>query len=115
MWIARPSYERLLKERDEAHGANRALEQQTTTQKITMDWLMVRLTQLEHERAQLLHRYMGVEIVVPTMEPTPSAGSVQARALEDLPSFADMGDEQAKAAGLDWDTEGRVTLHGKVL
>jgi hypothetical protein len=113
MWIKRADYDRMLGNALTVQGANGALESQLATQKTTIDWLLVRLTQLEHERAQLIYRYMDVKIVTP--EFSPDKNPVGAQAISDIPSFEDVGDEKAKELGLDWDSEGRVTAHGRAI
>lgn len=115
MWISRAAYDEMMRRALEANGAKEALERQLIAQKVTQDWLLHRLTGLEHERAQLLYRYMDVKITVPVVEldvpKTPENSSIGS----DLPSFNDVGDEEAKKLGLDWDNDGRVTQHGKVI
>lgn len=117
MWIRRKDYDAMLGRALEAQGAMHALTQQVATQKNLLEWFVLRLTQSEHERASLLHRYTGVEITVPTVSldevPTPAAAPSQIGI--DLPSFNDVGDEEAKKLGLDWDETGRVTQHGKAI
>lgn len=113
MWIKRSEYDDLMKRALEANGAAQALERQVATQKNTMEWMIHRLTQLEHERAALIYRYMDIKITVPEVSldtpVTPAASSIG----NDLPSFNDVGDEEAKKLGLDWDTGGYVTQHGQ--
>lgn len=115
MWIRRADYDSLLGVALQAKGASEVLERQVASQKTTMEWMIHRLTQLEHERAQLIYRYMGIKITVPTLEtetpPSPDASAIGS----DLPSFDDVGDEEAKRLGLDWDNDGRVTQHGKAI
>lgn len=73
------------------------------------DWLKLRLTQLEHERAQLIHNYMGVKISVPTIEPEPVKLS---DVLGETVSFDDMGDTEAQKHGVEWNELGEV-VYGK--
>lgn len=115
MWIRRQAYDDLMKMALEANGAAQALERQVAAQKTTQDWLIHRMTQLEHERAQLLYRYMDVKITVPTLEPDAPRTEETSAIGNDLPSFNDVGDEEAKKLGLDWDNEGRVTQHGRLV
>lgn len=115
MWIKRATYDAMLGKALEAQGAKAALEQQIITQNVTRDWMIHRLTQLEHERAQLLYRYMDVKITVPELVPEVPQTETASAIGNDLPSFNDVGDEEAKKLGLDWDGEGRVTQHGKVI
>jgi hypothetical protein len=82
------------------------------SQKATLDWLMLRMTQLEAERAKLLWKYMGVVVPVPEMIQEPEPGTSVNNPLNALPSFGDMGDNQALKDGYAWDDEGKLTLHG---
>lgn len=115
MWIRRTTYDAMLARALEAQGAKAVLERQVDAQKITQDWMIHRLTQLEHERAQLLYRYMDVKVTVPELTPdTPQTDNASIIG-NDLPSFNDVGDEEAKRLGLGWDSTGRVTHHGKAI
>lgn len=115
MWITRAEYRQLVQDTAAALGARDAMQRQIDTQKTNQEWMVLRLTQLEHERAQLLYRYMDIKVTVPTVEldvpVTPESSAIG----NDLPSFNDVGDEEAKKLGLDWDSEGRVTQHGKAI
>ncbi len=106
MWVKRALWQELVERNAALHADNAHYRERHTTQKVTVDWLMVRLTQLEHERAALIQRYMGVTIAVPSIEAAPVPGT--ASQLPDSVSFEDMGDEAAKAAGIDWNEHGEV-------
>lgn len=111
MWISRVMFEQLIEARAAATAVVTELKSQNVAQKTTMDWMMMRLTQLEHERAQLIHNYMGVKIEVPSIEPeTPSVTTSDL--LSQTMSFDDVGDDEAKKQGIDWDEMGRV-VYGK--
>ena len=115
MWITRSEYVDLVDKSARMQGERDAMQRQVDAQKTNQDWMVLRLTQLEHERAQLLYRYMDVKVTVPTVEldvpVTPATSAIGS----DLPSFNDVGDDEAKKLGLDWDDQGRVMQHGKVL
>lgn len=116
MWISRSDYDAMLGRALEANGAKEALERQVATQKTTMDWMVMRLTQLEHERASLIYRYMDIKITVPEVSlDAPVTPENPPSSMSDLPSFNDVGDEEAKRLGLDWDENGRVTQHGRAI
>lgn len=70
-----------------------------------IEWLQVRLTQLEFERAQLLQRYMGVTVPVPTFEKAPV---LDASDLSNTPDFNDIGDEEAQRLGIGWNADGTL-------
>lgn len=117
MWIKRELFERLIGGRDQALGQAQELARRVIAQDTTIDWMKVRLTQLEYERAQLIHNYMGVKL--PVLEITKdipverSPLSVE-QVLNQTINFDDIGDEAAKAQGLDWDSEGRLLHNGKL-
>lgn len=119
MWIRYKTFEELLTKQYEAVGRASALEVRLKEQAGTLEWLTFRLTQLEHERAQLIFNYMGVKIATPELEsvPTRTVGEPKSGAelLNDIPTFDDVGDDEAKRLGLDWNHEGRVTQGGKVI
>lgn len=109
MWISRLVYDDL---RDSALKANTVaaeLRTQNLQLKSTMDWMTLRLNQLEHERAQLIHNYMGVKISVPTIEPEPVKLS---DVLGETVSFEDMGDTEAAKNNVGWNEMGEL-VYGK--
>lgn len=108
MWISTAAY---LKQREEVLTLQSKCEAITATNvtlKTTLEWLMLRMTQLEAERAQLLWNYMGIKIPVPEIEKDPDVPGVDS-ALNKLPSFDDMGDIEAGKQGIDWAEDGSVT------
>lgn len=109
MWIPRSAFEELIHDRSQAQGRAHALESQIVAQRATMDWMVLRLTQLETERAQLIYKYMGVKITVPEMSVEPQDKTTVDAMLNDPGSlFKDMGDDAARKAGIDWNEEGEV-------
>jgi len=117
MWLKRELFERLLTDKARAEGQALTLAQRIVAQDATMDWLKVQLTKSEYERAQLIQNYMGVKIPVIAMETTTPAEEklTVEKVLAATVDFSDIGDDAAKAAGLDWDAEGRLTQHGKLV
>ena len=114
MWIKRAEYDKLMERALVAQGEKEALQRQLISQQGTTDWMIHRMTQLEHERAALIYRYMDIKITVPELVPEQPKTETSVIG-NDLPSFNDVGDEQAKALGLDWDDQGRVTHNGRIL
>jgi vacuolar-type H+-ATPase subunit D/Vma8 len=117
MWIKRQLFERLLTDKARAEGQALTLAQRITAQDATIDWMKVQLTKSEYERAQLIQNYMGVKIPVIEMtktEPSDEKLTVE-KVLAATVDFSDIGDDAAKAMGLDWDSEGRLTQHGKLV
>lgn len=105
MWIARKEYERLAA----MSGQNQALIARTAAQQTTNEWLMMRLTQLEHERAVLIQNYMGVKIPVPEIGKAAETVDIDQILRNPGALFADVGDEEAERLGLDWAPDGTVT------
>lgn len=107
MWLSRIAFEKLLQDHSVAVGRAAAIEQQNTKLHATMDWMRLRLNQLEHERSVLVENYMGVKIPAPTIERA-EAAPIGSAILNEVPSFEDMGDDAASAAGIAWDDTGRL-------
>ncbi len=110
MWLSRTVFEKLITDAAEARGQSHALTLQVNSQKSTMDWMAMRLTQSEHERAQLIHNYTGVKIAVPSIEPQERPVSA-ADLMSQTISFEDVGDVEAERQGIGWDESGEV-VHG---
>lgn len=111
MWISLKAYlknkEDEIRLRSERDQAVTQLKQQETT----LAWFMHRLTQIEAERAKLIFNYTGVKIETPTYEPEEKvneSAALNKNPLNNLPSFEDVGDEEAARLGLGWDAEGNL-------
>lgn len=104
MWIDRNVYENLMLDNAKLREESRVLNQQNQTLRSSLEWFMVRVTQLEKERAVLVQNYMGVKIETPDYRPAPSPREVPL----DIPSligamgFNDMGDDEARRLGIDF-------------
>jgi hypothetical protein len=107
MWVSRKDYDRQLTELVELRTEQRALTQLNATIQATLDWARVRLTQVEHERAQLLFNYTGVKILSPSIEKERVGPTVQS-AIDSAPSFEDIGDEAARKLGIGWNDDGTL-------
>lgn len=118
MWISQATFAALMKERFEAQGVAQALERQVATQNITLDWFKAQLTKSEYERAALIQNYMGVKVPVMEFQDTKLAEK-PVISTEDIlgatVNFGDVGDEEARRMGLDWDNEGRLLANGKLV
>ena len=106
MWINRKTFDNLLHERSQFQGVAQTLENQNRVLQANFDWLRTRVNQLETERAQLLWNYIGVKVPVPEIQRVQDQDPVHP--LNELPSFADVGDKEAARLGVGWDEEGRV-------
>ena len=110
MFISRKHYDDLRLEWAKNHEEARVLAQQNQALQTTLDWFRVRMTQLEHERAQLLFNFTGVKVQVPSIEretPAPRPGSVS-DILAAVNHFGDVGDAEALKLGVDWNSDGTV-------
>jgi len=106
MWIARDEWQKIRTERDYAASKAATLSEQNKVLQVTLDWLRVRQTQVEHERAQLLFNYTGVKVNVPVIEH--ERPSVEGHPLNAVPNFEDMGDEEAARLGIGWAPDGTI-------
>lgn len=92
-------------ERDTEFEANKVLQ-------VNLDWFRVRLTQVEAERAKLLYLHTGVKMETPSFERSTPEDDQQRSALPDMiagfAGFQDVGDEEARKLGIEWDDEGKI-------
>lgn len=111
MFIARKIYDDLRDERVKLQVEAAALAQVNAQLNAHIEWMRVRLTQLEFERAQLLKKYMGVDVPAPSFEP---ASETQAGTeLNQTLGFGDMGDAAAAALGIGWNPDGTLNYGDK--
>lgn len=115
MWISREVYQDL---KDKVTKAEQRAEAEVVAGralKETLNWLMVRVTSMEKERAVLLYRMFDIKIPVPELDaapppaevlPNPFGANSKLNSLADL--FADMGDAEAAKQGITHDAEGAV-------
>lgn len=110
MWISKELWQaaqRLAMEAVETRGARAVLEQRIIAMDTTMDWLRVRVNQLELERAQMIYNYTGVK--VPTPQVKREDPTDQEQLLAAASGFEDIGDEMAKKLGIGWNEFGEMT------
>jgi len=106
MWVTKTEYLNLRTERDTAVGTVKALEAQLSHQHAAFEWLKVLTNQYAHERAQLMSRYLGVDVEVPKVEAAPVK--------QDIPTvlgshpFDDAGDDLARKLGMGWNERGEL-------
>lgn len=115
MWLRQTTFMQILHERSHATGQLAALKETVGAQKATCEFLLMRLQQVEHERAVLTEKFLGISLPVPVVKQMPSPASTITAddLLNAMPSFEDIGDEQAAAEGISWDESGRVTYTKK--
>ena len=104
MWLNRKTYDDLWKQLHETTIANQILERHATALETTMDWLRVRVTQLEMERAQLLWNYTGVRVPTPEIKRTEQGVSQSSQPTP----FKDVGDAEAAKLGISWNEDGTL-------
>ena len=105
MWISRRAFEQLTAERIQASERARVLSDQNTAIKAMNDWLRLYVQRIEHERAILMKKYMGIIVPTPTFaEPEQDDRDL----LGGTSLFQDVGDEQAKKLGIDWADDGTL-------
>lgn len=113
MWIDQKSYLDLRLSEAAVKAAYTEQARQIASLQASHDWLRVRVTQLEKERAQLLHNFMGIKVEVPEVVQTqPSRTDAQgsaALAAAVAPYFTDMGDDEALKQGVSWNESGELT------
>lgn len=110
MFISRRAYQDLQDELTKARSeviaqvnANRMLE-------ATLNWMRHRITQMEAERAVMIHRVFDVKIPTPTFE-TQSTLNAADKFMQDMKEnnlFAPLSDREAAEQGIGWDEEGRL-------
>lgn len=105
MWISRKAFDQNTTERIKATEEARVLAHQNAALQITCDWFRLNAEKWERERAYLLKTYMGVAVDVPHfVKPEPSGEEV----LGGANMFQDIGDDEAKRLGIEWDEHGAV-------
>lgn len=115
MWIKAKYYERLLddnnselnltcelyKELSAIAATIDGLRAQKAKDDLTIDWMRHRINALEKERAILLNKVAGIHIPVPEIVPTrPGTLSRDLPDFDSLPSFEDVGDQEATRLGI---------------
>ena len=104
MWIARRIYDSVNESRIRAEAVQKALEQQNIALQAHLEWMRIRLTELGFERAQLLKKYMGVDVPVASFEPAdPNPDFNQTF------NFEDMGDKEAARLGISHNPDGTLS------
>ncbi len=112
MWISQAAWLKQLEDAIKVRIERDTAIAQAKQQETTLGWFMHRLTQVEQERSKLIQLYTGVKVEAPTYEPSDpakdGASMIQQNPLNSLPSFNDVGDEEARRLGIDWTPEGTL-------
>lgn len=122
MWVNRDWFTSLLAERDRyfadsytAHAANErligehlSLKQQKARDDIALDWMRHRINALEKQNAALLMK-IGIPVPVPEIiSDRPGTISPLPESLQFMPSFEDVGDQEAAQLGVQHDEDGTL-------
>lgn len=105
MWVDRNLYDDIRKKLWETAAVNQSLEKQVAAMQTTIDWMAIRLTTVEHEKAQLLYNYTGVKIETPVFKKAQSEPPIDLNATS---MFQDIGDKKAEELGVTWDGKGEI-------
>lgn len=105
MWIARDIYDTLNTRAVKAEAVRDGLIQQNQALQANSSWLMARVTELSIERAQMLKRYLNIDVPVQTFEPADTTSPAD---FNQVVGFEDMGDTEAKRLGISWKPDGTL-------
>ncbi len=108
MWISTKLFSELLTSKGAAEGQAAELVRQNLALQGTIEWLGVRLTQSEHERAALIQNYMGVKVPTFNIEQEKPSNGISHDLNDAMAIFKDVGDVEAKRLGINWNSEGIV-------
>lgn len=106
MWLNRKVYDDL---RDKLVGAEAEARGQAAaliTVQANLDFMRVRLNQLEQERAILIERMFGVKVPVPQIEK--ARDPFEKNPFNEVFSFNGLDDNAAAALGISHDNEGKL-------
>lgn len=106
MWIDRKTYDDTRITNAKLQEETKQLTQRNAALETTVEWMRVRISQLELERQQMIYQYMGVKVSVPTIER--QAPSQVAEVLNAMPDYNDVGDKMAEALGISWNEAGEL-------
>jgi hypothetical protein len=110
VFISRQAYQDLQDELTKARAELVAQSRANQMLEATMNWFRHRITQIEAERANLIHHALGVKIPTPVFEKPidPVRRFMEDHPFSEQNIFRSLGDQEAKEQGLDWDNEGRL-------
>ena len=121
MWVNRQYFKTVIEDnrqqdadlRQRAHemamliGENRTLGAQKAKDDVHIDWLRHRVNALEKMTAVLMQKAAGVSLPVPEIVPT-RPGSMTVPNFDYMPSFEDVGEEEARRLGIEHDDSGEL-------
>jgi len=110
MWMSRQAYQDVQTELVKARAEVAAQAQANILLEATMNWFRHRITQIEMERANLIHHALGIKIPVPEFQKPDNADqrSLHDHQFDEHDIFRGLSDADATKQGLDWDDDGRL-------
>lgn len=105
MFLSRKVYDDLRDALVKSQVEAAALTQVNAQLNAHIEWMRVRVMQLEFERQQLIKRYMNVDIPVPQFESEAFPAHPDPN---ETFSFNDVGNELAAKLGIDWNPDGTL-------
>ena len=103
MWITQQAYRDLQNELIQARAVVVAETSANKALKETLNWMMLRLTAMEKERAVMLDKFLGVKIATPEFLPAVVLDPFASHPYDETMGFADIGDEAARKLGIEYD------------
>lgn len=91
-----------------AIGFREASAVQKSKDDVTIDWMRHRINALEKLNAQLLQKAAGILVPIPEIVPTRPGTMSEIPDFPTMPSFEDVGDEEAIRLGLEHDAVGAL-------
>ena len=121
MWIDRKFFESLVQRTElqeaeilnlrqfnaQAIGFREALTAQKVKDDVTIDWMRHRINELTKHNAVMLAKAAGVIVPVPEIVPT-RPGSMTIPDFSSMPSFEDVGDDEARRLGIEHNDDGEI-------
>jgi hypothetical protein len=123
MWVNKELFQRVLDDNKQQadtiqtqiigltslHGESQLLKTQKAKDDSHIDWLRHRVNALEKQNAVLMQKAAGIAMPVPEIIPTLARTIGGTPDFDHIPSFEDVGEDEARRLGIDHDDEGRLT------
>ena len=109
MFISKRAYQDLKDDITHARADAAAQRKANEVLEANMNWFRHRLTQIEAERAALIHHTIGVKIPSPEFHTVdPVKKFMSDHAMNDMDIFSGLSDDEARKQGVEWDGDGRL-------
>lgn len=106
MWISKQDFLDLIKDKAMADGRAHELDKQVSVLQTSIDWMKIRVNQLEQERVALTYHATGAKLSAPEIVRTDFGENPMLQLPTD---FEDVGDELAGKLGLYHNSDGTLT------